>query len=572
MQVFVTGLLFTICALATVLTSAFTSQGAIAAAPDRYQNAQQIIDFCQERVVGLAEGARGLLCNEAKTVFCSESGVRAGCDGLSTGNPQTFSLPSGPVTTQNLDAVITSALNFCKQNHHDKANLCCTQENGWEAGCALSQGATKAVSTRRELNATANTNASPNAGAGKPVQATTYGACKQSELVHNLGAQVQAGQGGACVARAEICRVQCGQYAQKILDLCASNGNSSCDRSVAEEKLKPLKEIVSRCANLHPVPSARGVAAELEAIRQAMSCSGASGAAGSTQPQNAGAGKPGDPRTAAGGSGTGATGAETGARPPGGTTPPQPQSGFDATQLLGVAAMLAPSLIQALTGQAEPEEPTYPLPAELVETCQTNPNLEFCAPAATTKVESYNKSSAGADQLDTQSAEGSFNVADTADALQQEIPGPTAQFQSQPAMVGTVPNGGGAIPGAGAAAPASLGGGGGGGGSAPPGTAKKVEFEGERSGGYSQMAAGMTMAPGGPSGFSGYGGGGGSDYDSGFSLPDFLPGGRRDPARSLAGINPRNIQIQSADVNIWARISQRYRSRCNQGLLRDCIP
>ena len=74
----------------------------------------------------------------------------------------------------------------------------------------------------------------------------------------------------------------------------------------------------------------------------------------------------------------------------------------------------------------------------------------------------------------------------------------------------------------------------------------------------------------------GYNYGGGVGSDSGLNLGDFLPGGKQDPSkRALAGqtaTGNSNFQIQAKDVNIWNRISERIKSRCSQGLLRDCIP
>ena len=74
----------------------------------------------------------------------------------------------------------------------------------------------------------------------------------------------------------------------------------------------------------------------------------------------------------------------------------------------------------------------------------------------------------------------------------------------------------------------------------------------------------------GESGGSGYNYGG--MQADGLDLREFLPGGSKDPTRKVAGGSATNFQIQSRDVNIWARISERIKSRCSQGLLRDCIP
>ncbi len=78
---------------------------------------------------------------------------------------------------------------------------------------------------------------------------------------------------------------------------------------------------------------------------------------------------------------------------------------------------------------------------------------------------------------------------------------------------------------------------------------------------------------------NGDGGGGGynpssnnNPYDD-MNLSDYLPGGKNYAGdRKLAGGNATNFQIQSKEVNIFNRISERIRARCSQGLLRDCIP
>jgi hypothetical protein len=55
-------------------------------------------------------------------------------------------------------------------------------------------------------------------------------------------------------------------------------------------------------------------------------------------------------------------------------------------------------------------------------------------------------------------------------------------------------------------------------------------------------------------------------------LSRFLPKLNSNVLRGLAGGNAQVVQINSKDVNIWNRISDRIKSRCSQGLLRDCIP
>jgi hypothetical protein len=87
------------------------------------------------------------------------------------------------------------------------------------------------------------------------------------------------------------------------------------------------------------------------------------------------------------------------------------------------------------------------------------------------------------------------------------------------------------------------------------------------------MAANMNMKNGESGGGYSYGQGGYGQEEPGLDLSQFLPGGKQDPTRKIAGIAESvNFQIQSKDVNIWSRISERIKARCSQGLLRDCIP
>ncbi len=212
-------------------------------------------------------------------------------------------------------------------------------------------------------------------------------------------------------------------------------------------------------------------------------------------------------------------------------------------------------------GQEQPQEPYYP------ESCEQNPNLSHC-PAKVK--ESWNPE--GGMQLAsvTDSTQPSdFNISDPPVELPNEIqPGKAAD----PAQVSAVPNGGGAVP-QGAGNPGV---GANNVGAAGAAKARTDILQGERSGGYSQMAADMKMDADGSGGFSGYGSGSNtaaSGYRVGMDLKQFLPGGTKDPARKLAGQGfAERADIQSAGVNIWERISDRFRNRCAQGLLRDCVP
>ena len=56
-----------------------------------------------------------------------------------------------------------------------------------------------------------------------------------------------------------------------------------------------------------------------------------------------------------------------------------------------------------------------------------------------------------------------------------------------------------------------------------------------------------------------------------FDLKKFLPGGRKAPKRGLAntlGVTQRSIASKHTDI--WEKISNRYRSYCQNGVLKDC--
>jgi hypothetical protein len=189
--------------------------------------------------------------------------------------------------------------------------------------------------------------------------------------------------------------------------------------------------------------------------------------------------------------------------------------------------------------------------------------------------QSWNQATGETSTSSADDSGGEFNPADIG-GMQ---PASTADQQQQqfgtPMTNAAVPNGGGQMLGGGGSSPASLGG-------AQPANyggshGKKVEVQtGSGGGGYSQTAANMNLKNGESGGGYTYGGRNGSGNESNFDLSSFLPGGKHDPfkGRNVAGkiSGTGNFQIQSKDVNLFSRISERIKSRCAQGLLRDCIP
>jgi hypothetical protein len=249
----------------------------------------------------------------------------------------------------------------------------------------------------------------------------------------------------------------------------------------------------------------------------------------------------------------------------------QAKSATGSNGLGGLNPQSLMQLMQAMNqnqneDQTQPEQPAF-------QDCSANPNIAGCMQAQSLP-QSWNQAAGETSSSSTDNSGGDFNTPDIG-GMQPSSLNPQQQQYGTPATTASIPNGGGQMLGGGGSSSASLGGaqpasyGGGGG--------KKVEVQtGGGGGGYSQTAAGMNMKNGESGGGYTYGGRGTESGDSNFDLSSFLPGGKHDPfkGRSLAGTasGTGNFQIQSKDVNLFSRISERIKSRCAQGLLRDCIP
>jgi hypothetical protein len=241
---------------------------------------------------------------------------------------------------------------------------------------------------------------------------------------------------------------------------------------------------------------------------------------------------------------------------------------------------LASALLGALNQQNQQQPAQQPFQtASLDQTdCTVNPYLAGCNVAATAQQQSDSWNKPKGDSFTPAGEEGgNFNVGNLADGMNAAASADGAEpFRAQPAAVASVPNGGGGMPGGASGGAASLGssGSGGGGGGSAGARGKDVQItEQGGGGGYQQMNASMDMKTGGSGGYN-YGAREPASEYQGLDLSQFLPGGKQDPTRRLAGARAggTSIEIQSKDVNIWNRISDRIRSRCNQGLLRDCVP
>ncbi len=206
--------------------------------------------------------------------------------------------------------------------------------------------------------------------------------------------------------------------------------------------------------------------------------------------------------------------------------------------------------------------------------CASNPAIAGCSEPES---DSWNTGSNFSGVSGDRSGASGFNPTDmdlsNADTGEQSL-NPAAAARGGASNAG-IPNGGGGFGGGGGGAPAALGPA-----SAPsgpgagPGSAiARDMMKGERGGGGYSQSPGMNGAvntEGG--GFSGYGRG--AEAGSKMDLSQFLPGGAKDPARAMAGLAKPTLsrQVNNAGVNIWNRISDHIRTRCSQGLLRDCVP
>lgn len=385
-----------------------------------------------------------------------------------------------------------------------------------------------------------------------------------------------AHQAGNCRGLKESCNVKCEMAAQQLEQQCGlgSEGPITPECQQINRMISRMKNAGNTCKGNNPEPMETAyqnldeVKAQLE-----KECKGKTGA----DPKNTTtANKNGGGSGSGGGGGGDSTGGGSGAKP-------QSTGGGG----MGALASMLPALMSALGQQQQPQQQPQqmaqqnPYQPQLDKVdCSVNPALAGCPLPGQATPESWNKGVASAaEPKDAPTSSGDFNVADTNDMKTASADTPAGEgIQSEPMKVAGVPNGGGGMPGgAGGGGAASLGGGGAaaGGGYAPASTKTDI-LNGERSGGgYAQMAAGMGMKNGEGGGGYTYGGGGyGHGADDNIDLSQFLPGGKRDPTapRNVAGVAGANYQIQSKEVNIWNRISDRIRTRCSQGLLRDCIP
>lgn len=161
-----------------------------------------------------------------------------------------------------------------------------------------------------------------------------------------------------------------------------------------------------------------------------------------------------------------------------------------------------------------------------------------------------------------------FNTFDLGDGNpSQQGPQFGASNRNQASTSKGVPNNGGGF--AGGTGAGSFGGGGGSPASAAGGGYNTDVLQDARGGsGFSSNPGGGFVSASG--GFSGYGGPERRTRSS-FDLKQFLPGGKKDPTRRLAGMAGASMtEIGPSHIDIWTRMSNRVKEICKLNRLYDC--
>ena len=473
---------------------------------------------------GTQSGAYDAFRENALNNFCSGLG---GCQG---GKNNYDLFPRGGPTFKSPETLRDQVAYYARicQQMESRVSQCCVQDAGSAAGqsCQISGAATQAYARNVKRVAQKNTQQTINQGAD------------ETEGLSSDAALTGAGVAGACYGRSEFCATKCEEVRKQFTQKLGSCPNGAC----TEDMLEPLDKVVQSCRSLQG---------------QADAVSSNVGDLMKTSQEAGGIGQQ----------------TESGGAPGSGSQQPGAGSGMGG---MNPMSMLGP-LMQALGGQKNQQQQQQPqmMPQQAMGTgldqvdCNVNPNMPGCPASG---LQNVYKPRGDSGMSAPGSDGGSFNIGSD-DLSSQSVDGTMDTAQGTPQTVNAIPNGGGSMPGGGGGGAASLGGGGGGSGAA---TGSKTDIlHGERSGGgYGSVAEGMNMQSGDSGGYSYGGGGSGSSGYEGMDLSQYLPGGRHDPGRRLAGFGGGGInsQILSRDVNIWNRISDRIRNRCNQGLLRDCSP
>jgi hypothetical protein len=450
------------------------------------------------------------ICEKSQTSFCNTASPdRAGC-----------TVTMDPIAGADFEAKVADALKSC-QSYAKPASDCCGG-NGSACGAGEVPGSV--------------------AGGMEAI-------CKDLAANSKVAKDFNTKVAGICLGRKERCVTKCYAAYKNLKDIASVSGAASAN-------LEKILDQARACDNL----DAKTTRAQALMLADSEATAKKCGDLSKSDPPPGDPSNPSDPSNPGGSN-------------PGDTAPGGQQAGTGMDSMGPMLQAALPMLMQALTQQGTPT--TQPQSLEQL-TCDQNPNMPNCLGAGQKTTDSWNDPQGTAEAKQEPQGSGDFNLQDTSDIPMPQSLGETTQTASAniPTVNG-VPNGGGGMPGGGGGGAASLGGGGGGGGGAQLGNKADI-LHGTQSpsGNFGQTNEKMNMKSGE--------GGGGYNYNGGLheesmNLADFLPGGKNDPTkRNVAGIGPgtttTNFQIQAKDVNIWNRISERIKSRCSQGLLRDCIP
>ncbi len=473
-------------------------------------------------------------CQSSADIRCVTARQQFG-NNITNGPPSPSACPSDPVDVYN------RAKAACELAAREP-KACC-EPNTAEACVNAVGGPGQAAQTRvNQSIAEARTAAS---GASPSIQ----NACSKLANTSTDLATMSNVAGGACLGRKAAFVKKCDNEIKKLPNMACGPANENY-----QAKLK--SEMAAIADRLDPATAERDARNATTTAMSSWNCQGGSQAA---NPPGGGAVGPGSSNPSGGRQGDRQAGSGGGG------------SGMNPQMLMGLAQVAMGLMNQQNQPQQQPQSMNPSLdPVD----CSVNPNLAGCPKQLAAGSDSWNAKTAAVDGASASDSSGGFNPADDSSMTPASADGSgEPKAAGTPPTVGSVPNGGGGMPGGGGGAPASLGGGGGGGGAAGKSNTDVLQGFGGGGGGMGAMAANMNMKNGESGGGYSYGQGGYGQEEPGLDLSQFLPGGKQDPTRKIAGIAESvNFQIQSKDVNIWSRISERIKARCSQGLLRDCIP
>lgn len=467
-------------------------------------------------------GTVEIACSTAQRAFCTTAGANSleNCSITAVGQP-----PAALNNVQEVNNYFNPLIDKCEQEYR-KAYEACKRPAGSLSRSEDASGLQQSCRQMDDLNSVATQINGSAAGLCDGLKARSYYYCKAAAEMN-----VNVATCADCAAVVQSKKQALGNKAT------LADGMSSLalvEQANANQQAGTISRLCCQLTGVGCSPSNPG---------------GGGSGVGSSSPQSAG-------------SGSATKGGSTG------NTALNQQTMMALAQMAATAAMAAQNQSSG-SGQDS---------SASTASCSSNPNLAGCA-TTTSGSDSWNAKTASVAGGSDSGGSGGFNLADEKSMTPSSTDSAKSREASSSPSVSSVPNGGGGMPGgSGGGGSAGLGGGGnpGGGAAAAGGSAADI-LHGLSSGGggMSAMNASMNLKNGEGGGGYSYGNGRNGAGEGNLDLSQFLPGGKQDPNRKLAGFaagGPSNIQIQSKEVNIWSRISERIKARCNQGLLRDCIP